>query len=114
VFSNGFGSRVEDLSQAWTAFYRDLEAAGRIGDVAVVVQSEFGRQVKENANRGTDHGLGNPMLVLGGGVSGGRVYGPSDGIAPAARDGDSLVPKTNWSPREEWNTLGKLVTVAQP
>jgi uncharacterized protein (DUF1501 family) len=103
VFSNGFGSRVEDLSQALTAFYRDLEAAGRIGDVAVVVQSEFGRQVKENANRGTDHGLGNPMLVLGGGVSGGRVYGPSDGIAPAARDGDSLVPKTDFR-----NVLGEV------
>lgn len=96
VFGGGFGSRVEDLSEALTAFYRDLEAAGDINDVAVVVQSEFGRQVKENANHGTDHGLGNPMLVLGGGVSGGRVYGPTDGIAPGARDGDSLVPRTDF------------------
>jgi len=94
VFGGGFGSRVEDLSQALTAFYRDLEAAGGINDIAVVVQSEFGRQVKENASRGTDHGLGNPVLVLGGGVSGGRVYGPTEGIAPGAREGDSLVPQT--------------------
>jgi uncharacterized protein (DUF1501 family) len=96
VFGGGFGSNVEDLSQALTAFYRDLEGAGYIDDVTIVVQSEFGRQVKENANYGTDHGLGNPMLVIGGGVSGGQVYGPTDGIAPADREGDSLVPKTDF------------------
>ncbi len=96
VFGNGFGSRVEDLSEALTAFYRDLEGAGCINDVAVVVQSEFGRQVRENANFGTDHGLGNAMLVVGGGVSGGEVYGPTDGIAPGAREGDSLVPRTDF------------------
>jgi len=105
VFGNGFGTRVEDLSEALTAFYRDLEAAGCIDDVAVVVQSEFGRQVRENANFGTDHGLGNPILVLGGGVVGGRVYGPTDGISPAAREGDSLVPKTDFR-----NVLGEVAS----
>lgn len=105
VFGGGFGSNVEDLSDALTAFYRDLQNAGHIDDVAIVVQSEFGRQVKENANYGTDHGLGNPMLVLGGGTSGGRVYGPTDGIAPAAREGDSLVPKTDFR-----NVLGEVAS----
>ena len=103
VFGNGFGTRVEDLSEALTAFYRDLEAAGIIDKVAVIVQSEFGRQVKENANYGTDHGLGNPMLVLGGGVTGGMVYGSSNGIAPSAREGDSLVPQTDFR-----NVLGEV------
>ena len=103
VFGGGFGTNVEDLSRALTAFYRDLEGAGYIDDVAVVVQSEFGRQVKENANYGTDHGLGNPMLVLGGGVSGGRVYGPTNGIAPGDREGDSLVPQTDFR-----NVLGEV------
>ena len=105
VFGNGFGSRVEDLSQGLTAFYRDLQAAGLIDDVAVVVQSEFGRQVKENANSGTDHGLGDPMLLLGGGVAGGRVYGPTDGIAPADREGDGMVPKTDFR-----NVLGEVAS----
>ena len=105
VFGGGFGSNVEDLSEALTAFYRDLEGAGYIDDVAIVVQSEFGRQVKENANFGTDHGLGNPMLVLGGGVSGGQVYGQTDGIAPGARVGDSLVPKTDFR-----NVLGEVAS----
>lgn len=104
VFGGGFGSNIADLSEALTAFYRDLEGAGVIGRVAIVVQSEFGRQIKENANYGTDHGLGNPMLVLGGGVSGGQVYGLTDGLAPGAREGDSLVPRTDFR-----NVLGDVV-----
>ncbi|MEE4330239.1 MAG: DUF1501 domain-containing protein [Wenzhouxiangella sp.] len=96
VFGGGFGSNLEDLNDALTAFYRDLEGAGYIDDVAIVVQSEFGRQVKENASFGTDHGLGNPMFILGGGVKGRRVYGPTLGIAPADRIGDSLVPQTDF------------------
>ncbi len=96
VFGNRFGRNVRDLSEALTAFYRDLEGAGYMNDVAIVVQSEFGRQVKENASYGTDHGLGNPMLVLGGGVLGGTVYGPSAGLATNDREGDALVPQTDF------------------
>ena len=50
--------------------------------VTVVVQSEFGRRVRANANGGTDHGYGNPLLVLGGPVNGRRFYGRWDGLAP--------------------------------
>ncbi|MFW5816184.1 MAG: DUF1501 domain-containing protein [Wenzhouxiangella sp.] len=103
VFGRGFGFNVRDLNDALAAFYRDLEGAGYIDDVAVVVQSEFGRQVKENASYGTDHGLGNPIMVLGGGVSGGQVYGPSLGIQSDARIGDSLVPQTDFR-----NVLGEV------
>ena len=52
-----------------------------MADVVVVTMSEFGRDVAENGNRGTDHGHGNAMLVLGGGVKGGRVYGRWPGLA---------------------------------
>jgi uncharacterized protein (DUF1501 family) len=41
----------------------------------VVVLSEFGRTARENGNRGTDHGHGNTLWVLGGGIAGGRVAG---------------------------------------
>ena len=61
----------------------------------MVVQSEFGRQVKENANFGTDHGLGNPMLVLGGRVKGG-LYGNYPGLAINQRLNDSLRPTTDF------------------
>lgn len=46
----------------------------------VVVMSEFGRTARENGNRGTDHGHGNAMWVMGGPVAGGRVHGRWPGI----------------------------------
>jgi uncharacterized protein (DUF1501 family) len=48
----------------------------------VVVMTEFGRTVEENSAFGTDHGRGSAMLVLGGGVNGGRMHGLWHGLAP--------------------------------
>ena len=42
--------------------------------------SEFGRTAQENGNAGTDHGHGSVMLVLGGSVRGGKVYGKWPGL----------------------------------
>ena len=53
-------------------------------DTAVIVISEFGRTVKENGDAGTDHGHGNVIWVLGGGVRGGRIYGEWPGLSEAA------------------------------
>jgi uncharacterized protein (DUF1501 family) len=50
-------------------------------DTAIVVMSEFGRTVRENGNGGTDHGHGNVMWLLGGGIKGGKVYGEWPGLA---------------------------------
>jgi uncharacterized protein (DUF1501 family) len=52
-------------------------------DTVVVVISEFGRTVHENGNRGTDHGHGNAMWVMGGPVKGGKIYGDWPGLAAA-------------------------------
>jgi hypothetical protein len=43
--------------------------------------SEFGRSFAQNASNGTDHGHGNVMLVLGGAVKGGKVFGAWPGLA---------------------------------
>ena len=61
------------------AFAKDL--GSRMGDVVLVTMSEFGRTVHENGNRGTDHGHANIMMVLGGGVKGGKVYGKWPGLS---------------------------------
>jgi uncharacterized protein (DUF1501 family) len=47
----------------------------------IVVMSEFGRTARENGNKGTDHGYGNVMWLLGGRVAGGQVYGKWPGLA---------------------------------
>lgn len=75
--SNDFPAVAESLA----AFHRDL---GKLNDrVVVVLASEFGRTVAEDGSRGTDHGTGGIMLVMGGPVRGGRVAGKWPGIAKA-------------------------------
>jgi uncharacterized protein (DUF1501 family) len=77
--SNGqIANRLNDFSRGIAAFAQDL--GDRMADVVVVTMSEFGRAVKENGSRGTDHGHGNAMLVLGGSVKGGKVYGKWPGL----------------------------------
>jgi uncharacterized protein (DUF1501 family) len=59
--------------------------------------SEFGRAVVENGSRGTDHGHGNAMLVIGGAVRGGQVYGRWPGLAPEQRhEGRDLAITTDF------------------
>ncbi len=69
---NGFG-------QAIAAFATDL--GKRMDDVVILTMSEFGRTVRENGSRGTDHGHANSMLVLGNSVKGGKIYGDWKGLA---------------------------------
>jgi uncharacterized protein (DUF1501 family) len=61
--------RLRALSIGLSAFATDL--GERLATTTVVVMSEFGRRVHENASLGTDHGRGGVMLVLGGGTRGG-------------------------------------------
>ncbi len=64
------------------------ELAKALGPVyehtAIVVMSEFGRTVAENGNGGTDHGHGNALWLLGGGIQGGQFYGQWPGLNEAA------------------------------
>jgi uncharacterized protein (DUF1501 family) len=72
-------NNLANFSNAIAAFTQDL--GSRMGDVVLVTMSEFGRTVHENGNRGTDHGHANVMILLGGGVKGGKVYGKWPGLA---------------------------------
>jgi uncharacterized protein (DUF1501 family) len=73
-------NRLKDLAEGLATFYRDLD--DRAQDVVLITLSEFGRTVRENGNRGTDHGHANVMFALGGPVRGGKVYGRWPGLAP--------------------------------
>ncbi len=75
--------------------------ANRLGpmfdDTVVVVMSEFGRTVRQNGNGGTDHGHGNVMWLLGGGVAGGKVYGDWQGLGePQLYEGRDLPVTTDF------------------
>jgi uncharacterized protein (DUF1501 family) len=61
------------LDEGVAAFYKDLERMGKADKVAVMTFSEFGRRVKENGSRGTDHGAGSCMFVAGPAVAGGPI-----------------------------------------
>ncbi|CAN5647579.1 DUF1501 domain-containing protein [soil metagenome] len=71
---------LRDFSNSIAAFATDL--GGRMDDVVVLTMSEFGRTARENGSRGTDHGHGNAMLVLGNSVRGGKVFGEWKGLKP--------------------------------
>lgn len=81
-------NHLSDLGAALAAFATDLGPA--LDDVTLVTMTEFGRRVAENGNAGTDHGHGQVMLLLGGGLSGGKVHGKWPGLAPAALDNGDL------------------------
>ena len=69
-------------------FIRDLERLGQAQRVVVLVYSEFGRRVPENANLGTDHGTANLMFLAGKPVKGGH-YGKPPSLT-ALTDGENL------------------------
>lgn len=66
-------SRLDELGQGLAAFSQEMGSDWK--DTVVVVMSEFGRTFRQNGNRGTDHGHGSVMWVLGGSVRGNRVVG---------------------------------------
>ena len=76
--NNQLPNLLNQFSSAITAFCQDL--GDRLEDVVIVTMSEFGRTVEENGTGGTDHGHGSVMMVLGGAVQGGRIYGEWPGL----------------------------------
>ena len=79
------------MSRSLSAFLSDLKTRGIDDRVAVLVFSEFGRRVAENASAGTDHGAGGLMMLAGTGVNGG-LAGQFPGLSSLDQTGDLLVP----------------------
>jgi hypothetical protein len=76
------------LDQAYSALLEDLAASGLLDETLVVMLGEFGRTPKINPQQGRDHwGPCQSVVLAGGGIRGGQVYGSSDQHA--------AYPKTN-------------------
>ncbi len=75
-------------------FVRDMQRIGQDKRVVVIVFSEFGRRVPENANLGTDHGTANVMFLAGTGIKGGH-YGRAPSLT-ALVHGDNLACTTDF------------------
>lgn len=75
---NGIKRALSQLADALTVLRNDL---GRNwANTAVIAMTEFGRTVRENGSGGTDHGTGGLMVMAGGAVRGGRVFGDWPGL----------------------------------
>ncbi len=70
-------------ADAIRGFVVDTARIGRGSDVAVMVFTEFGRRIQENASQGTDHGTAGPMFLIGPSIKGG-IHGK----APSLTDTD--------------------------
>lgn len=86
--------QVGELAGCLAAFATDL--GPDFGRVTVVTLSEFGRRAAENGSGGVDHGFGNAVLLLGGGVVGGAVHGHWPGLSEQALDHGDLAGTTDF------------------
>lgn len=94
VQSGWMHDHLTELSRALAAFGTDL--GERLDGVTVLTLSEFGRRVGENGSGGVDHGHGNAMLMLGGGIVGGRVHGAWPGLGDDALVDGDLAGRTDY------------------
>jgi uncharacterized protein (DUF1501 family) len=64
-----------------------LDLGPLLDKTTVVVMTEFGRRIPENSALGTDHGRAGAWLVLGNGVSGGKVHAAWPGLKQEQLEG---------------------------
>jgi uncharacterized protein (DUF1501 family) len=100
-------SMVGGFAKVVDAFMRDLGPLR--SRVTLVTISEFGRRVQENGNRGLDHGWGNMMLLMGGGVAGGKYYARWPGLGTGKLSDGDLSVTTDYR-----NVLGEVVSSRFP
>lgn len=84
-----------------------LELGDVWGKAAVIAMTEFGRTARENGSGGTDHGTGGLMVLAGGAVRGGKVYGRWPGIGEEALyDRRDLMPTADVRAPAAWVIQG--------
>ncbi len=98
-----FNQRTIEFSRALAAFWKDME--GYHDRITLVTMTEFGRRLQENASQGTDHGSASGMMILGGNVKGGKLYGTWPGLAANQLTTGDLTVTTDYR-----QVLGEILT----
>jgi uncharacterized protein (DUF1501 family) len=65
---------LKELSQGVGSFVKVLEKNGKMDDVLIMIFSEFGRRVAQNASGGTDHGCAGNILLVGNNLKKPGIY----------------------------------------
>ena len=79
--ARGLNAALDQLAQAILSLHAGLGATWQ--KTAVLAVTEFGRTARINGTKGTDHGTGGAMLLAGGALRGGKVYGQWPGLSEA-------------------------------
>ncbi|HKC69888.1 MAG TPA: DUF1501 domain-containing protein [Bacteroidia bacterium] len=72
---------LKQFSESVTAFVENLKAQNKLDDTMVLVFSEFGRRVNQNASNGTDHGTANNVFILGSNLKKKGFYNPAPDLS---------------------------------
>jgi len=75
-------------SESIGALVKDLKKNDRFKDTLILTFSEFGRRVKENASKGTDHGTANNVTIISGGLKKPGVYNEIPNLKNLDTNGD--------------------------
>lgn len=92
----GIETQLPDFDRGFAGLIRDLEQREMLDSTLVLVTSEFGRTPKINAGGGRDHWPRVFSIVMaGGGVRSGQIYGSSDALAAEPADNPLSVEDYN-------------------
>jgi uncharacterized protein (DUF1501 family) len=93
---------LRQLATTLDIFIKNLQSTDKWNQTMIMTYSEFGRRLKENANKGTDHGAAAPHFVLGGKIKGG-LYGSYPSLENLDNRGD-LIYTTDF--RDVYDSIG--------
>lgn len=100
---------AERLAAALTTLKTELGPVW--GETLVLAMTEFGRTARQNGSGGTDHGTGGAMVMAGGVLKGGKVYGRWPGLGEAdLYAGRDLTPTADSRAYAAWALAGLFGT----